>query len=190
MKKKYVITVLSVLVIAISAILLINKSSYAGEIDLPNTCPETIRIVTEKENLSLIKTDYTTISLPKDINVKDSNENYLDKYAIQLIRNKNIQEIENMDLAQEEGGLGEKINLIPNFSKNKEENRYYTQIAFWWLIDKLMGLEDEYNYDFETKSQLPIESNENEKYDAEGNYKFANQVSALEKKTIKESPNG
>ena len=190
MKKKYGIAILSVLIIVASSILLINKPSYAELIETPDNCPETIRIVTEKENLSLIKTDYTTISLPKDINVKDSNENYLDKYAIQLIRNKNIQEIENMDLAQEEGGLGEIINLIPNFSKNKEENRYYTQIAFWWLIDKLMGLEDEYNYDFETKSQLPIESNENEKYDAEGNYKFANQVSALEKKTIKESPNG
>ena len=191
MKKKYGIAILSVLIIVVSTILLINKPSYAELIETPDNCPETVKISTEKENLSFIKTDYTTISLPKDINVKDSNGNNLDKEAIQLIRNKNIQELENKDLfSQENGTLNFLMYMIPRFSKDEEENRYYTQIALWWLIDKVEGVEDNYNYDLSTGEPLPIETSENEKYDENGNYKYLNQLSALEKKAIKESLNG
>ena len=191
MKKKYGIAILSVLIIVVSTILLINKPSYAELIETPDNCPETVKISTEKENLSFIKTDYTTISLPKDINVKDSNGNNLDKEAIQLIRNKNIKELENKDLfSQENGTLNFLMYMIPRFSKDEEENRYYTQIALWWLIDKVEGVEDNYNYDLSTGEPLPIETSENEKYDENGNYKYLNQLSALEKKAIKESPNG
>ena len=159
MKKKYGIAILSVLIIVASAILLINKPSYAELIETPDN--------------------------------KDSNGNNLDKEAIQLIRNKNIKELENKDLfSQENGTLNFLMYMIPRFSKDEEENRYYTQIALWWLIDKVEGVEDNYNYDLSTGEPLPIETSENEKYDENGNYKYLNQLSALEKKAIKESLNG
>ena len=191
MKKEYTITIFSVLIIIVAAALLINKSSYAGVVIRPNICPEQIKVNVSKENLSLIKTNYTTISLPKSINVKNSEESYLDKDTIQLMRNKNIYQLDEKDLfSQGFSGSSSVASILPKFSKNKEENRYYSQIAFWWLIDKTSGYEDEYNYTLGSEEPLPIETNENEKYDEDGNYKYMNQLSALEKKAIKESPNG
>ena len=191
MKKEYTITIFSVLIIIVAAALLINKSSYAGVVIRPNICPEQIKVNVSKENLSLIKTSYTTISLPKSINVKNSEESYLDKDTIQLMRNKNIYQLDEKDLfSQGFSGSSDFASILPKFSKNKEENRYYSQIAFWWVIDKISGYEDEYNYTLGSEEPLPIETNENEKYDEDGNYKYMNQLSALEKKAIKESPNG
>ena len=191
MKKEYTITIFSVLIIIVAAALLINKSSYAGVVIRPNICPEQIKVNVSKENLSLIKTNYTTISLPKSINVKNSEESYLDKDTIQLMRNKNIYQLDEKDLfSQGFSGSSDFASILPKFSKNKEENRYYSQIAFWWVIDKISGYEDEYNYTLGSEEPLPIETNENEKYDEDGNYKYMNQLSALEKKAIKESPNG
>ena len=191
MKKEYTITIFSVLIIIVAAALLINKSSYAGVVIRPNICPEQIKVNVSKENLSLIKTNYTTISLPKSINVKNSEESYLDKDTIQLMRNKNIYQLDEKDLfSQGFSGSSSVASILPKFSKNKEENRYYSQIAFWWVIDKISGYEDEYNYTLGSEEPLPIETNENEKYDEDGNYKYMNQLSALEKKAIKESPNG
>ena len=97
MKKEYTITIFSVLIIIVAAALLINKSSYAGVVIRPNICPEQIKVNVSKENLSLIKTNYTTISLPKSINVKNSEESYLDKDTIQLMRNKNIYQLDEKD---------------------------------------------------------------------------------------------
>ena len=191
MKKEYTITIFSVLIIIVAAALLINKSSYAGVVIRPNICPEQIKVNVSKENLSLIKTNYTTISLPKSINDKKSEESYLDKDTIQLMRNKNIYQLDEKDLfSQGFSGSSDFASILPKFSKNKEENRYYSQIAFWWVIDKISGYEDEYNYTLGSEEPLPIETNENEKYDEDGNYKYMNQLSALEKKAIKESPNG
>ena len=147
MKKEYTITIFSVLIIIVAAALLINKSSYAGVVIRPNICPEQIKVNVSKENLSLIKTNYTTISLPKSINVKNSEESYLDKDTIQLMRNKNIYQLDEKDLfSQGFSGSSDFASILPKFSKNKEENRYYSQIAFWWVIDKISGYEDEYNY--------------------------------------------
>lgn len=191
MKKEHTIVVCSILIIVVAIVLLINKSSYAVIIPMPDLCPEQIKVNISKENLSLIKTSYTTISLPKSINVKNSEESYLDKDTIQLMRNKNIYQLDEKDLfSQGFSGSSSVASILPKFSKNKEENRYYTQLALWWLIDKTSGYEDEYNYTLGSEEPLPIETNENEKYDEDGNYKYMNQLSALEKKAIKESPNG
>lgn len=191
MKKEHTIVVCSILIIVVAIVLLINKSSYAVIIPMPDLCPEQIKVNISKENLSLIKTSYTTISLPKSINVKNSEESYLDKDTIQLMRNKNIYQLDEKDLfSQGFSGSSSVASILPKFSKNKEENRYYTQLALWWLIDKTSGYEDEYNYTLGSEEPLPIEKNENEKYDEDGNYKYINQLSALEKKAIKESPNG
>lgn len=191
MRKEYVVTVFSILIIIVATVLLINKPSYAEAIIMPDNCPEKIKINVSKDKLSLIKTNYTTISLPKSINVKNSEESYLDKDTIQLMRNKNIYQLDEKDLfSQGSSGSSDFASILPKFSKNKEENRYYSQIAFWWVIDKISGYEDEYNYTLGSEEPLPIETNENEKYDEDGNYKYMNQLSALEKKAIKESPNG
>ena len=189
MKKEHTIVVCSILIIVVAIVLLINKSSYAVIIPMPDLCPEQIKVNISKENLSLIKTSYTTISLPKSINVTNSNETYLNEEGIHAIRNQNVHQLEGKTLFLY-SGVGEILSVIPKFSKNKEENRYYTQLALWWLIDKTSGLEDEYNYTYDSEEPLPIEKNENEKYDEDGNYKYINQLSALEKKAIKESPNG
>ena len=189
MKKEHTIVVCSILIIVVAIVLLINKSSYAVIIPMPDLCPEQIKVNISKENLSLIKTSYTTISLPKSINLTNSNETYLNEEGIHGIRNQNVHQLEGKTLFLY-SGVGEILSVIPKFSKNKEENRYYTQLALWWLIDKTSGLEDEYNYTYDSEEPLPIEKNENEKYDEDGNYKYINQLSALEKKAIKESPNG
>ena len=82
MKKKYGIAILSVLIIVVSTILLINKPSYAGMI--PDGCPNNITVEESEDTLSLIKTDYLTITLPKNIEIKDTKEDTLALLPIEI----------------------------------------------------------------------------------------------------------
>ena len=181
MKKKYGIAILSVLIIVVSTILLINKPSYAGMI--PDGCPNNITVEESEDTLSLIKTDYLTITLPKNIEIKDTKED-----TLALLPDRNTRVVDQV-YESISGANFDIMIFVPQFSEDKEENRYYTQLAFWWLNDIMDGYQDEYNYNWKG-DQLPADTTEEERYDEAGIYKYENQLSALEKKAIKESPEG
>ena len=178
MKKKYVVITVSILFVIIAVLLLIQKNSYAEDYD--PQCPKTISVEESDEQLGLIKTDYEQILLPKEVIVKDKGTTY-DNLAILVRRGSDGRQFYNID-------VNEVIESIPNISSDDYENRYYKQIIFWWIGDILSGYEDNYNY--LNGEQVVIENESSDKYDSNGNYKFTNNLSALEKKAILESEDG
>ena len=184
MKKKRIVF-LSIFIIVISITLSATKNVSANII---SACPDTINVEKSQDTISLIKTKDTTISLPKWITVKDENNKTIDTMTIQPTRYETINNASYGGASN--WAYSNFLAIIPTFSEDKIENQYYTQLAFWWLQDIIRNYEDNYNYNKITGIIEPIESSENEKYDDSGKYKFNNNLSALEKKTIKESPKG
>ena len=73
-----------------------------------------------------------------------------------------------------------------NLGGTSAENYYLTQLAVWWYIDRANGFSDEYNYtSYDLSATTPKETNSSDKYDEYGNYIFYNNLSALDKQTIK-----
>lgn len=67
-------------------------------------------------------------------------------------------------------------------------NEYLTQIAIWWYIDKVNGLDDTKNYSSKgVESTIVEDADGNGKYDSNKNYQYYNNLSALDKKNIKAS---
>lgn len=184
MKKKRIVF-LSIFIIVISITLSATKNVSANII---SACPDTINVEKSQDTISLIKTKDTTITLPKWITVKDANNKTIDTMTIQPTRYETINNASYGGASN--WAYSDFLASIPTFSEDKIENQYYTQLAFWWLQDINRNYEDNYNYNKITGIIEPIESSENEKYDDSGKYKFNNNLSALEKKTIKESPKG
>ena len=145
MKKKYGITILSVLIIIISTILLINKQSYSI-ISGTNYCPEEVIVTKSEDNLELIE----GIPLPKSLEVKTPSGDILDNTALIIPRSDDAY-----------GKLGKKgyegLTEIPTFNNNKEENRYYQQLFLWWMND-VFYQEDRYLTQVE-KEQIKNSSN-------------------------------
>ena len=145
MKKKYGITILSVLIIIISTILLINKQSYST-ISGTNYCPEEVIVTKSEDNLELIE----GIPVPKSLEVKTPSGDILDNTALIIPRSDDAY-----------GKLGEKgyegLTEIPTFNNNKEENRYYQQLFLWWMND-VFYQEDRYLTQVE-KEQIKNSSN-------------------------------
>lgn len=185
MRKKYGVITLSVVMALSACILLISKESYSDVTEITATCPEEINVTVSSDTLSLIKTEKTEITLPKDIEIYTSDGKRYDTEALTILRGN----IKNGSYQETEQGMGMMFLfqiLIPNdFSEDKYKNRYYRQIVYWWTIDKITGLDDNYNYDLEGNI---IQSSTEEKYDENGNYQYANQLTALEKQAIKELP--
>lgn len=124
MKKKYSIAILSVLIVAVSIILLIHKSSYAVGVPTTNFCPSQITVAKSNESLELIE----GIVLPK-LEIKNKNGEILDNYQV-LTNTKN----DNIYGLEGEKNYERSI-LIPTFSNDEEDNRYYQQLFLWWMTD-------------------------------------------------------
>ena len=124
MKKKYSIAILSVLIVAVSIILLIHKSSYAVGVPTTNLCPSQITVAKSNESLELIE----GIVLPK-LEIKNKNGEILDNYQV-LTNTKN----DNIYGLEGEKNYERSI-LIPTFSNDEEDNRYYQQLFLWWMTD-------------------------------------------------------
>ena len=124
MKKKYSIAILSVLIVAVSIILLIHKSSYAVGVPTTNFCPSQITVAKSNESLELIE----GIVLPK-LEIKNKNGEILDNYQVLTnTKNDNIYGLEGKK-------AGEMPTPIPTFSNDEEDNRYYQQLFLWWMTD-------------------------------------------------------
>lgn len=67
-------------------------------------------------------------------------------------------------------------------------NEYLTQIAIWWYIDKVNGLDDTKNYSSKGVESTIVEDADGKgKYDSDKNYQYYNNLSALDKQAIKAS---
>ena len=67
-------------------------------------------------------------------------------------------------------------------------NEYLTQIAIWWYIDKVNGLDDTKNYSSKGVESTIVEDADGKgKYDSDKNYQYYNNLSVLDKQAIKAS---
>ena len=123
MKKKRIVF-LSIFIIVISIALNMTKNvSATGTIHPTNYCPETVTLK-QTNTLEFIP------GLPlANIEVTGTNGEALNNIAIQYTRDMEI--LENQVLEK----IVENPALIPKFSDNKEENRYYSQLFSWWVYD-------------------------------------------------------
>ena len=123
MKKKQGLIFLSVLIMITSITLLINKSSYAGEVPASNYCPEKV-ILNKTKTLELIE------GLPlSNLEVKGTNGESLNNTALAISKDTEISDTQELEI------IGQTLVPIPKFSDNKEENSYYSQLFFWWIND-------------------------------------------------------
>ena len=126
MKKKRIVF-LSIFIIVISIALTTTKNVSADT--AMNACTDIINIEKSQDTISLIKTENTTITLPKWITVKDANNKTIDTMTIQPNRQETINNASY-------GGpsswyYSQFLDIMPTFSEDKIENQYYTQLAFW-----------------------------------------------------------
>lgn len=132
MKKKYTITILSVLIVVAATILLINKPSYAIVPSPPtNYCPDEIIVTSTTEQLSLIP----GISLPKYLKLKTPSGTELPNLA--LTNDIQASFKEETYIKEDEFSVP-----IPKFSNDIYKNRYYQQL-YVVLLDFLMPEEVE-----------------------------------------------
>ena len=146
MRKKQGIIILSAFFIIISTILLINKPSYAAVSPGTNYCPEEIFVKASTETLSLVP----NITLPKNLNITNTSGTSLENTAITYSRDTMI-----TDSKYEK--VYESNYLIPTFTSNPTENRYYQQLFAWWVDD--IRNEDDYNLTKEEKEAIKVSEN-------------------------------
>lgn len=73
----------------------------------------------------------------------------------------------------------------------EEMNYYYTQIAVWWYVDRANGFSDDVNYDIKTGQPSKIEEKDyDDKFDENKEHLFVNNLSKLDKITLKNDVNG
>ena len=147
MKKKQGIIILSAFFIIISTILLINKPSYAAVSPGTNYCPEEIFVKASTETLSLVP----NITLPKNLNITNTSGTSLENTAITYSRDTTL--ADSKYVKSYEGVL----DIIPTFTSNPTENRYYQQLFAWWVDD--IWNEDDYNLTKEEKDTIKESEN-------------------------------
>lgn len=77
---------------------------------------------------------------------------------------------------------------VPMYCTEEQLNQYLTQIAIWWYVDKVNGCDDDKNYDSKGVISSIVEDEDGTgKYDSDTRYQYYNNLSALDKKAIKES---
>ena len=148
MKKKYGVIIISTLILIVSLTLIINKPSYA--VIVPNYCPEQVIVTESNDKLELVP----GLSLPKTLNIKTPGGDLLSNQTLTIARN-------DMFFGVVSKKTSEGPYPIPNFSENPNENRYYSQLFLWLLMD----LDNEGNLTKEEKEA--IASSENGKIVAE-----------------------
>ncbi len=124
MKKKYGVMIVSILILIISLTLIINKPSYAGETPEINYCPEQIIVTESKDRLELLP----EISLPRTLTIKTPNGDTLSNMLLTERR-------EEMFYGKVTKKIDEMYSIFPVFSKDPNENRYYSQLFLWWMTD-------------------------------------------------------
>ena len=147
MKKKHGILILSAFFIIIATILLINKPSYAADEPGTNYCPEEIFVKASTETLSLVP----NITLPKNLNITNTSGTSLENTAITYSRDTTL--ADSKYVKNYEGVL----DIIPTFTSNPTENRYYQQLFAWWVDD--IWNEDDYNLTKEEKEAIKVSEN-------------------------------
>ena len=149
MRKKQGIIILSAFFIIIATILLINKPSYAAAGPVTNYCPEEIYIKASPETLSLVP----NITIPKNLNITNTSGTSLENTAITYSRDTTL--ADSKYVKNYEGVL----DIIPTFTSNPTENRYYQQLFAWWMSD----LETGYDNNLTKEEKETIKESENAK---------------------------
>ena len=212
--KRRVVVVIAVLVLVVSGILVISKSSYAEPIS-GNYCPNEIEFIVGDDEEVYVKEKNNRIDLPygrfyrKLVPISSSLSDYRMFVATNYIFDKdyeiandnrytlyyNISDV-NLDKTQNYSFL---MNYLINdtyFSDDKDEDDYYKQLLVLWAMDRLIGFDDSLNYDWKFR-ELPKDNVYDDKYDiyqsddyASYHWNYQNNLSAGDKELLKKSKYG
>ena len=135
MKKKAALIITSVFILVVAVTLFVAKPSYSSPIGNPS-CPTTLEVEASDEEITLIKTDYEEISLPKEINTYNRNGSLYDSEG--LLLNRNTTKYNELKEQAKFDNLTDYISMfIPDVSTDPYENRYYRQLILWFYMDMM-----------------------------------------------------
>lgn len=218
MRKRYGIIVVAIIMLMISGVLLIHKSSYA-EINTGNYCPNRIYTTTSYDEVAYAKNENNKITLPTEI-YDESNQprsssppryrvfvsnGYIfekEKTAYDGSEQSNISYyIENFQHTSEQSILMGYLVGETHFSTDKNEDDYYKQLLLLWALDRLAGFEDDKNYIYDWDTEQIVETDVDTTYEDKyyinesGLYKYyswiyENNLSAGDKALLMDSEYG
>ena len=217
-EKKYGFIVIAIIMLMISGVLFINKSSYAETNISGNSCPNT-RIwfdFDDAKEISFLydennKITFATGFFPFDLNASpdvyypDSHMLFTSAYFY----NKTVDSYGNVDYLEDGSHtnaptyssilMGYLIHDT-HFSDDEVEDDYYKQALIFWAMDRLAGFEDDKNYIYDWNADQIIETDVDtiyeDKYDIDeyssGSYqwKYENNLSAGDKNLLQNSKYG
>ena len=224
-KKKYGIVTIAVVMLMIAGLLMINKNSYA---DLPPNydynCPRSLYFGSVPEEVSYIKDGNNKITLPDWTYYEAERSGLLsfaDNYTVFLFNAHLFDKVESdyngktIPYYMVNNSYGYFSNTgnysilfgylanIPKFSSDFEENYYYQQLLIFWAMDRMMGFDDDKNYDEDNFEfvELPKDNSYEDKYFVEDvsdeygkatqyTWKYINNLSAGDKEMIENSEVG
>ena len=182
MRKQYGIIVVAIIMLMISGVLLINKSSYA-EPYVEDFCADRIYFITSNEEEVYAKNDYNRIDLPSNrfytdvMDLSSSENDYRLFVATNYLFNKYVYPNDDgsngytdYDISSARLDRTNRYSFLMNylindthFSNDKDEDDYYKQLLVLWALDRLAGFEDDKNYNWDLE-ELPKDTTYDEKY--------------------------
>ena len=184
MRRRYGIIAVTIIMLMISGVLLINKSSYADVPYVGDFCAARIYFITGDKAEVYEKNDDNIIDLPLGrlytdiIDLSSSEHDYRLFVATNYLFNKYVYQSNDGSNKYTDYGLSSaRLNrtnqysvlmtyLIhdTHFSNDKNEDDYYKQLLVLWALDRLAGFEDDKNYDWNSE-ELPKDTTYDDKYD-------------------------
>ena len=183
MRKRYGIIVVAIIMLMISGVLFINKSSYA-ETDTGNYCPDRIYATTSYDEVAYAKNENNKITLPTKI-YDESNQprsSSPPRYRVFVSNGYIFEKVEKTYNSNEQKSISYSINrgfertsnqsilmgyLVSetHFSNDKDEDDYYKQLLVLWAMDRLAGFEDDKNYIYDWNTDQIIETDVDTAYE-------------------------
>lgn len=195
MKKRYILVILAIIALTVSGILVINKKSYADKNYQSDLCPSEISHVEYSSDvISLVNNGKNRVQF-------SIATGYINDYvSIGSMLTTSIYNLYDEFPATRYGFSTSKKSLelgylLNNeFSNNNIEDNYYKQILLLWATDRLLGFEDnknyQYNYDDDDNiTEVAMDTNYSDKF-LNGNWEYVNLLSAGDKEMLLETSNG
>ena len=193
MKKRYFFIALAIIALTVSGILVISKNSYADKNYQSDLCPSEINHVEYSSDvISLVNNGKNRVQF-------STATGYINDYvSIGSMLTTSTYNLYNefpdtrygFSTSQKSRELGYLLNN--EFSNNSIENNYYKQILLLWATDRLLGFEDNKNYQYnyyDTITEVAMDTSYSDKF-SNGYWKYENLLSAGDKEMLLKTSNG
>lgn len=207
--RKYVLIAVVVIMFALSSVLLVQKPSYADSLS-DNLCLDIIQISIGNYEEVYAEDDDNRIDLPPgrlylELSPMSSSTNDYRLFgATEFLFKKTVYKTYTdyhfddftLNATNQYSYLMNYLINDTHFSDDRDEDDYYKQLLVLWVLDRLRGLEDNKNYDFD--SELPKDNSYQDKYEIRNHgvngieyvWKYANNLSAGDKELLMQGKYG